>query len=117
MESLTEVSVFPYSIDPQGDLVILFRTNSKGPSPGLYEDFGCRINKNEPSIYFTAVRGFMARSFGLFTVNACSSEAEDPHDNEYNSYQAGLNELLNYTKHLQLHYVCGEYLGLFFPLS
>ena len=74
MPKFSEVGFFPYSINDNGDLVILFRRNFKGPSPEIFQDFGCHINKFEPSIYFSAVRGFLTKSFGLFSAQ----ETPDP---------------------------------------
>ena len=147
MSQFSEVGFFPYNINDQGDLVILFQRNLKGPSPELFSDFGWHINKFEPSIYFSAVRGFLTKSFGLFSAqNDPGSEAieishvinkntitiegsnflvpffediEEPNfneDNLYLCYLSSLHELLYYTKYLVIHYICDEYLGIFYPL-
>ena len=147
MSRFSEVGVFPYSINEQGDLVILFRRNYKGPSPELLQDFGWKININEPTVYFSAIRGFISKSYGLFssqafdvnidpsfvdtqkdqTLNGIGSalvpsfshieEQSFTEDNIYQWYQSGLQELLYYTKYLVIHYICDEYLGIFIPLS
>ena len=67
MSRFKECGFFPFSINDTGDFVILFRSNAKGPNPTIYEDFGSRIDKYEPSILFSAIRGFMTKSFGIFS--------------------------------------------------
>ena len=146
MGRFNEVGVFPYSINENGDLVILFRRNWRGPSPDLLHDFGWHINKNEPTVYFSAIRGFMSKSLGLFShqifdINSNPSLTEtnkelisiggitgfapnfegidEPNfseENIYHWYQSGLQELLYFTKYLVIHFICGEFLWLFFPL-
>lgn len=47
--------------------MILFRSNNEGPNPDLLEDFGTRRTPSESSIFFSAVRGFLEKSFGFFS--------------------------------------------------
>ena len=86
MARFEEVGVFPYSINEEGELVILLRTDAKSQTPALYQDFGARLSKHEPSIYFTAVRGLMTKSFGLFSENINPDELVEPNFNEENAY-------------------------------
>jgi hypothetical protein len=60
-------SFFPYTLDENSDISILFRckkTDSK--QSGMYQDFGTTLKENEPNILFSAARSYIAKCAGLF---------------------------------------------------
>jgi hypothetical protein len=60
-------SLFPYTINEQSELSILFRCNKmNSKQAGLYQEFGSSLKENEPNILFTAARSFLVKSGGLF---------------------------------------------------
>jgi hypothetical protein len=59
-------SFFPYTIDENSQLSILFRCKkSDSKQQGMYADFGTTLKDNEPNILFSAARSYVAKTAGL----------------------------------------------------
>ena len=73
---ITSVSVFPYSLDEQSEMAILFRCMKiQAKQNGMYAGFGSSIKHNEPNILFSAARSLVSKSAGLCLPSELTSLA------------------------------------------
>jgi len=60
-------SFFPYSIDENSEISILFRCKkSESKQSGMYQEFGTTLKENEPNILFSAARSYVVKCASLF---------------------------------------------------
>ena len=120
MPRFKKVALFPYSFNEYSELVLLFIMDTRGSAKEVLYDFGCKLNKNEPTVYYSAVRSFQTLTKGIFNKNSFEGANEKitfTEESWYGSYQQGLNELLYNHKNEFIQSIEGEWLWLFFPLE
>ena len=64
------VSIFPYAIDENSELSILFRRKKiDSKQCGMYMGFGTSVKYNDPNVLFSAARSLLTKSAGLLVAS------------------------------------------------
>ena len=70
LSRIQTVSIFPYTIDENSELSILFRRKKiDSKQCGMYMGFGTSVKHSEPNILFSAARSLMTKSAGLLVAS------------------------------------------------
>lgn len=63
---ISTCSFFAYSIDTNGDLAYLMRKKlNESKQMGMFTDFGTTLKVQDPNIFFSAARSYIAKTAGL----------------------------------------------------
>ena len=64
------VSIFPYAIDENSEISILFRRKKiDSKQCGMYMGFGTSVKYNDPNVLFAAARSLLTKSAGLLVAS------------------------------------------------
>ena len=64
------VSIFPYAIDENSEISILFRRKKiDSKQCGMYMGFGTSVKYNDPNVLFSAARSLVTKSAGLLVAS------------------------------------------------
>lgn len=58
-------SLFPYSLDENGEVVLLMRNKKESKNPTSFIGFGTSIKECDPNIFYSAARSYIIKTFGL----------------------------------------------------
>lgn len=73
MPRFEHCSFFPYTLNENGHVVLLLRTNKDSKTPNFYLNFGTTLKETDPNIFYSAARSYVTKTFGL----GVASESEN----------------------------------------
>ncbi len=65
MPRLQSCSLFPYSLNDNGEVVLFMRNKKESKNPQSYTGFGTSIKECDPNIFYSAARSYIIKTFGL----------------------------------------------------
>jgi GMP synthase-like glutamine amidotransferase len=119
MGRFKKVAFFPYAYNEWLELCLLFFMDTRGSAKEVFYDFGWKVNKFEPTVYYSAVRSFMTMTKGIFLQDSFAGAREDicfDEDHLYKWYQEGLESLVYRNKSPLIHWIIDNCLGIFYQL-
>jgi hypothetical protein len=66
-------SFFPYTLNENGEVVLLLRNKKDSKNPDFYTEFGTTVKENEPNIFYSAARSFLTKTASLFVASELES--------------------------------------------
>jgi hypothetical protein len=66
-------SFFPYTVNENGEVVLLMRNKKDSKNPNMYVDFGTTIKENDPNIFYSVAKSFISKTAGLCLASELES--------------------------------------------
>ena len=75
---VTTCSFYPYSLNENGEVVLLLRNKKDSKNAPYYVDFGSTYRENDGNIVYTAVRSYLNKTAGLCLASELETLVSPP---------------------------------------
>ena len=132
MSRIQTVSIFPYTIDENSEMSILFRRKKiDSKQCGMYMGFGSSVKHSEPNILFSAARSIMTKSAGLLVASELANLSQPREIKRIvqdlinkgrvqifanKKMKEILGELVNNKNTLHMEVICENHLTIMYPM-